>query len=134
MSRPLMITKFFSLFSLMLVAVLAFGCTPAPPPTGVVSGTVTSGGKGVDECSLEFYNVVTKESTGVKVDDQGMYLKEGILYGDYQVAVHQAVDDHTAGKLAVDKRIPTNYRNVKTSGVKVTVMDAQPVVLDIEMK
>ena len=135
MSLLLMTIKLrFSSFAVLLVLVtITLGCGPGSPPMGTISGAVTSDGEAV-ECYVVLSDPVSREKTGTKCNEEGIFEKSDIPFGEYKVAVKQLVDSHSAEATPVDKRIPKKYRSIKTTELSVSIQDVEPVVFNIEMK
>lgn len=135
MSLQLTITKWsLSTFVLTLISIaVTVGCGPSPPPTGSITGVVTSKGEPV-ECYLLLSDAVARQNTGTKCNEEGVFEQKGILFGEYKVAVKQITDSHSAGATPVDKRIPEKYRSIKTTDLSVSIQGEEPVVLNIEME
>ena len=126
--------RFSSLAVLLVLVTITLGCGPSPPPTGAISGTVTSSDGEAVECYLVLSDPVSRENTGAKCNEQGVFEKKGIPFGEYKVAVQQMLDAHSATGTPLDKRIPKKYRSIKTTELSVSIQDVEPVVFNIEMK
>ena len=121
------------LFVVVLAAFLLSGCgEPPPATTGILNGTVKSGGEVCGDCRVSIFNPKTLLSRGGSVNESGKFEIKDIPFGDYEIIVGQQPTSDRAE--VFDKRIPAKYRDPKTSGFKASFTGPEPVTLDIEME
>lgn len=124
----------FTAIAFLLVLVLVSTGCERPVPTGTLSGTLASGGKVCGACKLEIVNSVTLRSVATDVTAEGNFRIEEIPLGEYQIAIHQIIDSFTTAAIPFDKRIPSKYRNPKTSGFTASIQGEEEVVVDLNME
>lgn len=112
------------IFSATLLVIFS-GCSgEAGPPSGELIGKVLSDGELVSDCVVAIYNPTTKKSMGAKVDGQGEFTIAEIPLGEYKVTVSQ-MPSNSAKNPPFDKRIPKQYRNRKTTDLKVEIKEGE---------
>jgi len=117
-------------FALVALSLTLSGCgEPAKPPSGTLTGSVKSGGKICGNCRVALHN--EKGSKGLTVGESGTFEFKDVPFGDYKVTVYQKPTNDPVE--VFDKRIPRKYRQMKTSGLSISIPSAEPVVFDIEM-
>jgi len=134
----------FSVFAwpaLLFVAVLS-GCSGEV--LGPVTGLVTCDGQPVPGAVVIFRNDKLGVHMLAPANDEGVYEVDmakgrGLPLGEYAVCVSPPIQDHPLGPISerpssIDKypNIPTRYRDIKTSGLKLKV-EATRNQLNIEM-
>ena len=100
-------------------------------PVGSVSGTVKSDGEICGDCLMAVFNPQTKRSRSCRVGESGTYELKDLPFGDYEITMVQKPTNEPIATF--DKRIPKKYRDIKTSGLRVSIVSEEPVVYDIEM-
>ena len=100
------------------------GCGEKGPPTGDLSGTVLNGEERVDDCIVSLYDPVSKRAMGGKVDDQGEFKIKEMPLGTYRISVLQRTTGEAFNE-PFDKRIPSKYRDQKTSGFSITINEGE---------
>jgi len=130
--RTATVTCVAALFCVTLFFVFS-GCRgEAKPPSGELVGKVLSNGELVGDCVVAIYNPTTKKSMGAKVDAQGEFTIPEIPLGEYKVTVSQ-MPSSSAKNPPFDKRIPKEYRNRKTTDLKVEIKEGEN-LQDFKMK
>ena len=114
--------RFIGLFSLAFIVAITAGCSEPKQPSGDLTGTVLSNGENVGDCIVSLYNLSTKKNVGGKVNEEGKFLITELSLGDYSIAVLQRTSNNPEPE-PFDKRIPKKYRNRKTSGFEVTIVE-----------
>src|SRR5262245_35374806 len=68
------------------------GCTPKPPTTGTVDGTITYKGKPVNGAALILHSTTAKDETFmIPVTQEGTFRTANVPPGDYKIVVEVAV-------------------------------------------
>ena len=120
---------------ILLLAVIVFplgtaGCdSSVKEPMGTLSGTVKSQGEICGNCRIALHS--EKGSKGLTVGDSGTFEFKEVPFGDYKVTVYQKPTNDAVE--VFDKRIPEKYRQMRTSGLAVSIPSAEPVTLDVDM-
>ncbi len=149
-----------SLFSTLIVALLA-GCNSSDfPPTMPVSGTVTMAGKPLERLSISFQLEGAAARTGFGVtNEKGEFQistfdqNDGALLGTHTVTISDLPEKSAAAEKNTDptalygqpggmfgkpvkkkSRIPEKYAHPKTSGLQATVTEAGPNQFTFELK
>lgn len=113
--------------------ILMTGCGgPKPEPTGTLLGSLKSRGEVCDNCLISIGSTETSFRRGGNVSESGTFELKGIPFGDYQVRVVQMPTNLEVK--VFDERIPKKYRNLKSSGLTVSITSTDPVTLDIDME
>lgn len=113
------------LFFAVLVVSALVGCSgDSGPPTGDLSGKVFHQDELVGDCLVAVQNPVTTRLIGGKVDLQGEFKITGIPLGDYELLVRQRTTNDVIEE-PFDKRIPKKYRNSKTSGFTISIVEGE---------
>lgn len=76
------------------------------------------------DCKVLLYSPTTKRSIGGKVDSEGNFKITEVPLGDFEVSVKQRVTNSPKEE-PFDQRIPKRFRDSKTSGFKVSVVEGE---------
>ena len=124
-SRSTHSTFQFQIYALLALLTLPFvGCEEPGPPTGTLTGVVTSNGDTVDDCRLRLYHPETRKYSGAVVDAEGKFKTGELALGNYQVSITQKPPT-TLEDDPFDKRIPAKYRKLETSGFEVEIVEGE---------
>ena len=128
------------------VAAMAFVVGCGSSDTGRVAGHVTIGGKPLDQGAVVFQDAKKGAAILAPIGNDGTYRvktsqKDGLPPGDYQVAIQPQSSYSGPAPLAAPPKqqkkaespIPTKYRSVKTSGLKVTVKQGDNPPFDFDL-
>ena len=110
--------------------VLATGCTDQKEPSCSLSGTVVADGSPIGDCKIGVYNLTSKKTKGTIVDGQGQFTFEELPLGEYEVMI--LLKPSNSPKDVIDERIPQKFRDRKTSGITVSVVEGEN-KLDVDM-
>ncbi|WP_254506680.1 carboxypeptidase-like regulatory domain-containing protein [Anatilimnocola floriformis] len=134
------------LFIVALVALASgLGCNRGEV-LGPVHGVITVEGTPVERATVMFSNDQKGVHMNAVTDSQGRYVVrmangDGLPLGDYKVRICPPIQDHPLGPIKappanVDpfaSTIPSRYRDVKTSDLKLSVTEKSN-SLDVDMK
>ena len=112
------------LFSVTLLFMFN-GCSGKPePPTGELLGKVLSDDELVSDCVVAIYSPTSKLSLGARVDGRGEFTISKVPLGEYIVTVSQ-MPSSSAKNPPFDNRIPQQYRDRKTTDLKVVIKEGE---------
>ena len=114
----ILISSRMSLLAVALSMIPLAGCEDsASEPSGILTGTVKSGGEVCGDCIIAIFNPKTLLRRGCIVGESGEFELKEIPFGDYEVTVSQKPTN--SPDPVFDERIPKKYRSKKTSELSV---------------
>jgi hypothetical protein len=130
--------------ALGLACIAILGCGPKGE-YGATRGRVTCSGQPVTEGQVVFFEPECRVYQAARLQSDGSYVAKmsegpGLLVGTYQVAVMPPVIEGPGSKTRGPRtpkefrNIPFRYRNPKTSGLTLTVVEGDNPPFDIDMK
>ena len=128
----ILISSRMSLLAVALSMIPLAGCEDsASEPSGILTGTVKSGGEVCGDCIIAIFNPKTLLRRGCIVGESDEFELKEIPFGDYEVTVSQKPTN--SPDPVFDERIPKKYRSKKTSELSVSITSEEAVVFNIEM-
>ena len=128
------------LWVLVILSVVGWGCRPASPPRGQVSGVVTLGGEPITVGSVVFENLELGVSQVASLDGNGRFtlvdeFGPGIRVGSYRVAVVPSTMSRGETPMVADPtlhanrpegdRIPQRYQHPASSPFTCVVTEGE---------
>jgi hypothetical protein len=114
-----------------MIACAGCGEEVVKEPSGSLTGQVFSGSQAIGKCRVKLYNQLTYKSLMTNVEEDGTYEFEEVPTGDCVLAV-TTEPWYEASEPPPDPRIPKKYRDVKSSGLSITIEEGEN-NLDLKM-